>query len=65
MLSSTPGDCFLLYLNVYGWEGMLDKSMDQLRREITLLWPDLESLSSGGTVRLVTRPEEKKTILPP
>lgn len=59
-LSSTPGDCFLLYLNVYGWEGMLDKSMDQLRREITLLWPDLESLSSGGTVRLVTRPEEKK-----
>lgn len=59
-LSSTPGDCFLLYLNVYGWEGMLDKSMDQLRREITLLWPDLESLSSGGTVRLVTHPEEKK-----
>lgn len=55
-----PGDGFLLYLGVYGWDGMLDKSMDQLRREIALLWPDLESMASGGAVRLITQPPEQK-----
>lgn len=55
-----PGDGFLLYLSVYGWEGMLDKSMDQLRREIVLLWPDLESMASGGAVRLITQPAKPK-----
>ena len=55
-----PGDGFLLYLGIYGWDGMLKKSMDQLRKEISLLWPELESMASGGTVRLVTQPEKPK-----
>ena len=55
-----PGDGFLLYLGIYGWDGMLEKSMDQLRKEISLLWPELESMASGGTVRLVTQPEKPK-----
>lgn len=57
-LSLTSGDSFLLYLGVYGWNGMLKKSMDELRREISLLWPDLESLASAGSVRLVTQPAD-------
>ena len=32
--------------------------MDELRREITLLWPDLETLSSAGSVRFVTQPAD-------
>lgn len=55
-LPLTTGDAFLLYLGVYGWEGMLEKSMDELRRETALLWPDLEALASAGSVRLVTQP---------
>lgn len=55
-----PGDGFLLYLGIYGWDGMLKKSMDQLRKEISLLWPELESMAAGGTVRLVTQPEKPK-----
>ncbi len=59
-LPLTVGDAFLLYLNIYGWNGMLAKSMDELRREITLLWPDLETLSSAGSVRLVTQPADNE-----
>lgn len=58
-LPVTPGDGFLLYLNIYGFDGMLDKSMDRLRREVSLLWPDLEALASAGSVRLITRPGEE------
>ena len=59
-LSITPGDGLLVYLGIYGWDGMLDKSMDQLRREIALLWPDLDSLAAGGAVRLVTQPAKSE-----
>ena len=64
-LSITAGDGFLLYLGVYGWDGLLQKSMDQLRREIALLWPDLEAMGSGGTVRLVMQPAapEKTSLI--
>ena len=57
-LPLTVGDAFLLYLNIYGWNGMLEKSVEELRREITLLWPDLETLSSAGSVRFVTQPAD-------
>ncbi len=59
-LPLTAGDGFLLYLGVYGWEGMLEKSMEKLRREITLLWPDLEALASAGSVRLITQPAKEE-----
>ena len=64
-LSITAGDGFLLYLGVYGWDGLLQKSMDQLRREIALLWPDLEAMGSGGTGRLVMQPAapEKTSLI--
>ena len=64
-LSITAGDGFLHYLGVYGWDGLLQKSMDQLRREIALLWPDLEAMGSGGTVRLVMQPAapEKTSLI--
>ena len=61
-LPLTAGDGFLLYLGVYGWEGMLEKSMEKLRREITLLWPDLEALASAGSVRLITQPAKEEAI---
>ena len=59
-LPLTAGDGFLLYLGVYGWEGMLEESMEKLRREITLLWPDLEALASAGSVRLITQPAKEE-----
>ncbi len=62
-LSITPGDGFLLYLGVYGWDGMLEKSVRELREEVALLWPDLENLASDGEVRLVTQPEEEEGTL--
>ncbi len=66
-LPITSGDGFLLYLGVYGWNGLLQKSMDELRKEISLLWADLEALGSEGAVRLVMQPggeeQEKPSLI--
>ncbi|MCI8454648.1 MAG: BMP family ABC transporter substrate-binding protein [Lachnospiraceae bacterium] len=58
-ISITPGDAFLFYLNVYGYDGMVDKSYETLRRELASLWKDLEALPQAGNVSLVMQPERE------
>lgn len=61
----TVGDAFLIYLNVYGYDGLLDKSYETIRQELSPLWNDLEALPKARNVNVVMQPEEEpeKTIL--
>lgn len=64
-LPITPGDAFLLYLHVYGYEDMVSRSHDTIRRELAPLWNDLEALPTAGNVSVVMQPakEPEKNLI--
>ena len=71
-LSTTPGDAFLLYLKVYGYEDMADRSNEELKKSIGNMWSELEALPLSGNVNLIMQPEQEpeknviqKLIAPP
>lgn len=53
------GDAFLTYLEIYGYEGMGDKSYRELRKEIEAIRSDFELFPAKRSVELVTAPSEK------
>lgn len=71
-LSVTAGDAFLFYLSVYGYEGMDDRSNDDIKKELGNMWKDLEALPMSQDVSLIMQPEQepqknmlRKLIAPP
>lgn len=58
-LSITPGDAFLTYLEIYGYEELLKKSYQELRTEIPAIWKDFEIYPAKRSVELVMAPEQK------
>lgn len=59
-LPITAGDALLLYLSVYGYEGLADKSREKLKKELAPLWEDLEALPAAGNVSVVMQPEQEQ-----
>lgn len=61
----TTGDAFLAYLNVYGYENMVELSQESLKKQLTPLWEDLEALPCDKNVSVIMQPEEEpeKNIL--
>ncbi len=57
-LPITAGDALLLYLDVYGYEGMVSKLPSELKKELTNLWEELESFTLKGNINLVMQPEK-------
>ncbi len=55
-LPITPGDAFLLYLDIYGYQGMTERSQDELRQAVSSLWKDFKTLP--GDVSLIMQPEK-------
>jgi len=71
-LPITVGDAFLFYLNIYGYEGMVDRTNESIKKALTNLWPDLQAIPESKDVSLVMQPEKespksviKKLIMPP
>ena len=58
-LDVTPGDALLLYLRIYGYAGMIDKSPATLRKELETLWEDLKEPSREKSVSLIMAPEQE------
>ncbi len=63
-LPLTPGDAFLTYLNIYGYEDLLKKSYAELREELPAIWKDFEIYPAKRSVELVTAPEKKSDEKP-
>lgn len=63
-LPITPGDAFLTYLEIYGYEDFLKKSYQELREEIRAVWKDFEIYPAKRSVELVMAPTEKEEEKP-
>lgn len=71
-LPITVGDAFLFYLNIYGYDGMVDRTQETIKKSLVNLWQDLEALPSSRNVNLIMQPEKepeknviRKLIMPP
>ncbi|MCI8418724.1 MAG: BMP family ABC transporter substrate-binding protein [Lachnospiraceae bacterium] len=58
-LPLTPGDAFLSYLDVYGYQGLWEKPSRQILKELEKLWPDLEIFPGKPPKKLVMQPEKE------
>lgn len=58
-LPITPGDAFLVYLNVYGYKELADKSRDAVKKELSTLWKDLEAIPEAANVSVIMQPEQE------
>ncbi len=52
-LSLTRGDAFLLYINIYGYDDIVNKSGDELQAEITKMWNDFAFYPKKPEVKLI------------
>lgn len=63
-LPLTPGDAFLLYLEVCGYDGLSDKSHSQIRTELGKLWKDFSIFPQKPPLELSMQPNtEAKPVI--
>lgn len=63
-LPITEGDAFLSFISLYGYETLLEQSVQQLHELITSCWEEFELRSQGMGVELKMDPStEKKNII--
>ncbi len=63
-LSITPGDAFLSFVTLYGYQAVCDKTMSELKNLVAKSWEEFTLLQSGKEIDLKLAPtEEKKTLL--
>jgi basic membrane lipoprotein Med (substrate-binding protein (PBP1-ABC) superfamily) len=55
-LALTPGDAFLLYLDIYGYDNFWEKPYDLIRSEMNKLWKDFELYPGKPDVELSMQP---------
>ena len=58
-LPITGGDAFLLYLEIYGYEGIKDRSLDTMKQQLEPLWSELQALPKVGNVNHILQPEKE------
>lgn len=56
-LPITGGDAFLLYLEIYGYEGMKERSLETIKQQLESLWSELQALPNVGNVNHILQPE--------
>ena len=56
-LPITGGDAFLLYLEIYGYADIKQRSQDQIKKALDSLWSELEALPNAGNVNHILQPE--------
>ena len=64
-LSLTPGDAFLIYLDIYGYADLLDKSTAEIQEDITKIWDDFTLYPQKPEIKLImdsTEASEKKSL---
>lgn len=63
-LSLTPGDAFLLYVEICGYEGLGTKSHSQIRTELSKLWKDFSIYPEKPPLELSMQPSvEAKPVI--
>lgn len=63
-LKSTPGDAFLAFITLYGYDAIRDKTTDELKALIAKSWEEFELLEEEQEIDLKMKPnQEKKPLL--
>lgn len=62
-LSITPGDAFLAFLTLYGYEAICDMTMVELKELIHKVWQEFVLLQQSETLELQLEPKEEKVPL--
>lgn len=58
-LPVTACDAFLLYLDIYGYENMKDRSQADIEEALEKLWKELEAMPYAGNVNHILQPEDE------
>lgn len=62
-LTSTVGDALLAFLRVYGYDALRGKSPEEIRRQVALMWEEIELQQEETPIDVKLQPEEKKGTL--
>lgn len=58
-LAITSGDALLLYLELYSYKSLTDKTPSDIQKELSSMWPEFEAYFEDGDVNLVMQPEKE------
>ena len=56
--SITPGDAFLLYVKVFGYEDVITHTSGEMKENIAKMWNEFELADSASGAKLVEEPED-------
>lgn len=57
----TASDAFLLYVEIFGYEQIKERTESQMRDDVNRIWNELLLESRGGKIELVEQPDKKET----
>lgn len=60
-LSLTPGDAFLVYLNIFDLQHLSELSDRQMADEVSKIWEEFVLASQGNSIALVEQPEPERS----
>ena len=63
-LRITPADALLLYLSVFPYEESKNKTGPELKKELTLIWSEIENRDKQEDIRLILRPNDHRALFP-
>ncbi|SCW59901.1 Basic membrane lipoprotein Med, substrate-binding protein (PBP1-ABC) superfamily [Ruminococcaceae bacterium YRB3002] len=61
----TPGDAFLVYLDMYKFDSLKIPVADEIKKNLSLIWKEIRIRAYGNQVAFSEEPKlEKKTVIP-
>ncbi len=61
----TPGDALLVYLGIYDYTSSVNKTLPEIRFEVSGIWDEIKNRSTGDQIKLVLKPVEAKNLFAP
>ena len=63
-LTITPADALLVYLQVFPYEESKGKTAPVLKRELSLIWNEIENRDKAADIHLILHPSKNRSLLP-
>jgi len=62
-LDINVSDAFLIYVEIYGYDKVIDQSEQEIGRALQKMWTEITLAGQGGQVELIKNPEQAKSTL--
>lgn len=61
----TTGDAFLLYVEMFKYDDLIDATVDEIKKNIRQIWPEIEIADNGNQIAFSEEPQlQKKPTIP-